>query len=81
MEGGGCNGVMRVIDNSDRYPNAVRFLQEKLGWMQTDFHGYGPINDYTWTTSIFMNPARYSELRYFKDLKSQCSLQLGTDDD
>ena len=77
----GGRGVMLVLDNSDWYPNTVRFLQEKLGWMQIDFHGYGPINNYTWTTSIFVNPARYSELRYVKDLKSQCSLQLVADDD
>jgi hypothetical protein len=76
---GGC--VMLIFDNSDWYPNTVRFLQEKLGWMQIDFHGYGPINNYTWTTSIFMNPARYSELRYVNDLKSQCSLQVVADDD
>jgi hypothetical protein len=78
---GGRGGVMLIFDNSDWYPNTVRFLQEKLGWMQIDFHGYGPINDYTWTTSIFMNPARYSELRYVNDLKSQCSLQVVADDD
>jgi hypothetical protein len=77
----GGGGVMLIFDNSDWYPNTVRFLQEKLGWMQIDFHGYGPINNYTWTTSIFMNPARYSELRYVNDLKSQCSLQVVADDD
>jgi hypothetical protein len=77
--GGGC--VMLIFDNSDWYPNTVRFLQEKLGWMQIDFHGFGPINNYTWTTSIFMNPIRYSELRYVNDLKSQCSLQVVADDD
>jgi hypothetical protein len=65
--------VMLIFDNSDWYPNTMRFLQEKLGWMQIDFHGFGPINNYTWTTSIFINPARYSELRYVKDLKSQCT--------
>jgi hypothetical protein len=75
------NGVMLIFDNSDWYPNTVRFLQEKLGWMQIDFHGYGPINNYTWTTSIFVNPARYSELCYIKDLKSQCSLKLVADND
>lgn len=75
------NGIMLIFDNSDWYPNTVRFLQEKLGWMQIDFHGYGPINNYTWTTSIFVNPERYSELRYVKDLKSQCSLKLVADDD
>jgi hypothetical protein len=78
---GGCNAVMIIFDNSDWYPNTVKFLQEKFGWMQIDFHGYGPINNYTWTTSIFVNPARYSELRYVRDLKSQCSIQIIADDD
>jgi hypothetical protein len=77
----GGNSIMLIFDNSDWYPNTMRFLQEKLGWMQIDFHGFGPINNYTWTTSIFMNPARYSELRYVKDLKSQCSVQVVADDD
>jgi hypothetical protein len=78
---GGHNGIMLILDNSDWYPNTVRFLQEKLGWMQIDFHGYGPINDYTWTTSIFVNPKKYSELCYFRALKSQCSIQVVADDD
>jgi len=77
----GEGGVMLIFDNSDWYPNTVRFLQEKLGWMQIDFHGYGPINDYTWTTSIFVNPKKYSELCYFRALKSQCSIQGVADDD
>jgi len=67
-------GVMLILDNSDWYPNSVRFLQEKLGWMQTDFHGFGPINNYTWTTSIFLNPKRHHELKYNNNLKSKCGL-------
>ena len=63
-------GVMLILDNSDWYPKAVRFIQETLGWVQVDFHGFGPINDYTWITSIFINPARHSELSYRMSLKS-----------
>lgn len=64
---------MLILDNSDWYPKSVAFLREKLRWMQTDFHGFGPINNYTWTTSIFVNPVRYNELRYQNVLKSQCA--------
>lgn len=75
-------GVMLILDNSDWYPSSVRFLQERLGWMQADFHGFGPINNYTWTTSIFVNPERHTELRYRRALKSQCGLtqDAGGDD-
>jgi hypothetical protein len=74
-------GVMLILDNSDWYPNSVRFLQDKLGWMQADFHGFGPINNYTWTTSIFLNPMRYQELKYNNNLKSKCGLVQVADGD
>jgi hypothetical protein len=77
----GKGGVMLILDNSDWHPNSVRFLQEKLGWMQTDFHGFGPINNYTWTTSIFLNPKRHQELKYNNNLKSQCGLVQVADGD
>ncbi len=72
---------MLIFDNSDWYPNAVRYLKEKLRWIQIDFHGYGPINNYTWTTSIFVNPARYYKLRCSSALKSECALNHLADDD
>jgi hypothetical protein len=25
------------------------------GYIEIDFHGFGPINDYTWTTSLFLD--------------------------
>jgi hypothetical protein len=65
---------MLILDNSDWYPNSVSFLQGELGWIQADFHGFGPINNYTWTTSVFLNPKRYQELKYQKNLKSKCGL-------
>ena len=80
VEGRG-RGVMIILDNSDRYPNTLKFLQEKLGWMQIDFHGFGPINSYTWTTSILMNPVRYSKLCYSNALKSECALGTAAKDD
>jgi hypothetical protein len=65
---GGAVGLMLILDNADWYPKSVRFVQEKLRWIQTDFHGFGPINSYTWTTSVFINPARHSELSYSRRL-------------
>jgi protein-L-isoaspartate O-methyltransferase len=48
-------GKLLVLDNSDWYPNTVKFIRKELDWLQVDLHGFGPINNYTWTTSIFFN--------------------------
>lgn len=45
-------GGMMIYDNSDRDPLVCKGLRDK-GFIQIDFHGLGPINDYTWTTSLF----------------------------
>ena len=45
-------GGVIIFDNSDWYPNACRLLRTE-GFDQFDFHGFGPINGYTWTTSLF----------------------------
>lgn len=44
-----------ILDNSDWYKNTSRYLREELDLIQVDFHGFGPINNYTWTTSIFFS--------------------------
>lgn len=46
------NGMI-VLDNSDWFYISAKYLREKLGLLQVDFHGFGPINNYTWTTSFF----------------------------
>jgi hypothetical protein len=43
-----------VLDNSDWYPKAASLLRN-AGLIQIDFHGYGPINNYTSTTSLFLH--------------------------
>jgi len=43
-----------IFDNSDWFKNSSKILREK-DFIQVDFHGFGPINDYTWTTSIFFS--------------------------
>ncbi len=45
-------GGVIIFDNSDWYPNACRFLRD-AGFNQIDFHGFGPVNGYAWSTSIF----------------------------
>ncbi len=47
-------GGMIILDNSDRHPDLAAYFREQ-GFIEVDFHGLGPINDYTWTTSIFLD--------------------------
>lgn len=49
-------GGIIVFDNSDWYPNSCRLLRE-AGFIQIDFHGFGPVNGYTWTTSLYFKDA------------------------
>ena len=44
---------MIVLDNSDWYPESCRLLRDR-GFFQIDFSGFGPINAYCWTTSMFI---------------------------
>jgi hypothetical protein len=45
-------GGIIILDNSDWYPQLCSSLRDRQ-FIQIDFHGHGPINAYTWTTSIF----------------------------
>lgn len=49
-------GGIIVLDNSDRdiEKECSKFIREQ-GFFQIDFSGFGPINAYCWTTSIFLN--------------------------
>ncbi|WP_395752796.1 hypothetical protein [Prosthecobacter sp.] len=42
-----------MLDNSDWNAPTCDWLRAQ-GMMQIDFHGFGPVNDYTWCTSVFM---------------------------
>jgi hypothetical protein len=42
-----------IFDNSNWYLEACEILRGK-GFKQIDFHGFGSINQYSWTTSIFI---------------------------
>ncbi len=46
------NGMI-ILDNSDWYKNTSKFLRSQ-NLIEIDFHGLGPINNYTWTTSFFL---------------------------
>ena len=43
---------MIILDNSDWFKNSAKRLRDS-GFIQADFFGFGPINNYTWTTSVF----------------------------
>lgn len=45
------NGII-IFDNSDRNPEYCKLMREK-GFLQVDFHGFGPIVNFTTSTTIF----------------------------
>jgi hypothetical protein len=47
---------MIILDNADWYPKTAALLRD-AGLIQIDFSGYGPVNNYTWTTSLFLRSA------------------------
>lgn len=49
------DGGMIILDNSDWFYKSAELLKEKLNLIQVDFHGFGPINNYTWTTSVLLS--------------------------
>ena len=50
------NFEILIYDNADWQPDIIRILNQKLPeWVEVDFHGFGPINDFTSTTTIFLN--------------------------
>jgi len=64
------DGVI-VVDNSDWHPNTCKLLRSSLRFIQVDFHGFGPINSYSWTTSLFIS--RGAEIKYLGDRQPQYS--------
>lgn len=49
------DGYMIILDNSDWYPKTAEALRQKYNLIQADYHGFGPINAYTWTTSVMFS--------------------------
>lgn len=52
-----------VLDNSDKFPAAAEFLRTR-GFFQVDFNGLGPVNNYAWTTSVFVRAANPMQQNY-----------------
>ncbi len=46
---------MIILDNSEWCPQTVEILRLQ-GLLQVDFIGIGPLNRYTWCTSLFLQP-------------------------
>lgn len=46
-------GGLVLLDNADWYTDVAATLRER-GFFQVDFSGFGPINFYAWTTSLFL---------------------------
>jgi hypothetical protein len=47
-------GGLIILDNSDWFKNSAGIIRQK-GMIQVDFHGFGPINKYSWITSLFFS--------------------------
>jgi len=48
-----AEGGLIILDNADWYPKSAAYLRD-VGLIEVDFSGFGPVNDYTWTTSLFL---------------------------
>jgi hypothetical protein len=54
VENKNLNSIL-IFDNSDWYPETIKYLTDNLSnWTRVDFSGFGPINIYSWTTSMFI---------------------------
>lgn len=47
-------GGLILLDNSERYPDMCETIRNK-SFFQIDFHGFGPINEYTSVTTLFFS--------------------------
>ncbi|HRY82209.1 MAG TPA: SAM-dependent methyltransferase [Candidatus Moranbacteria bacterium] len=65
------SGGMIILDNSDWYPDVAKYIREQ-NFIQVDFAGFGPINSYTWVTSIF-----FSREYNFKPINKQPQYCIG----
>lgn len=64
-------GGIIILDNSDWFPNTCQLLRQYPQFIQVDFHGFGPINPYSWTTSFFID--REAILKPLNDLQPHYS--------
>jgi hypothetical protein len=45
-----------ILDNSDRLTEEAHNFAQALRMHEVTFRGFGPINDYEWETTVFINP-------------------------
>lgn len=70
-----------ILDNSDWFPKTAEDLR-KADLIQIDFTGFGPVNYYTWTTSLFLQRSlRLLPLAGRQPIPGIGSLQHEADDD
>lgn len=75
------DGGIVILDNADWYKETSRFLREDLDLLEVDFHGFGPINPYTWTTSIFFTrSARLQPINNIQPHYSVAAIKNGDDE-
>ncbi|MBD1874004.1 SAM-dependent methyltransferase [Nodosilinea sp. FACHB-131] len=48
------DGGFIILDNSDWHPKTSEFLRVVCDLIEVDMHGFGPINPYSWTTSLYL---------------------------
>lgn len=63
---------MILLDNSDWFVKTGRYLRDQ-NFIEIPFSGLGPINDYAWTTSVFINANAAPLFRY----KYSCPQPIG----
>lgn len=75
------DGGIVILDNADWYKETSKYLREKLDLLEVDFHGFGPINSYTWTTSIFFTrSARFQPVNNSQPHYSVAAIKNGDDE-
>ena len=68
-------GGLVILDNSDWYTTASRIIRDQ-NLIQVDISGWGPLNNYTWTTSLFFHRLFTKTTRDNKQPHySRCALQ------
>ena len=48
-------GGLIILDNSDWHPNTSELLRNSGNLIEVDMHGFGPINSYSSTTSLYLH--------------------------
>lgn len=74
-------GGMIILDNSDWYPNVSSFLRDN-NLIEVDFSGFGPVNNYTWTTSLYLTrDFRFRSLNPIQPVPPIGSIEIHAEDD